>query len=50
MNAPDIVIVGAHQGVSLDPYQAEYFVRPDLGPNCLQGFQPKTNSAGSRQS
>ena len=50
MNAPDIVIVGAHQCVSLDPDQAQYFVRPDLGPNCLQGFQQKTTVAASRQS
>ena len=23
---------------SLDPDQAQHFVRPDLGPNCLQGL------------
>ena len=23
---------------SLDPDQARHFIRPDLGPNCLQGF------------
>ena len=50
MNAPATVIVGAHQGVSLDPDQTKYFVGPDLGPNCLQGFLQKTNVAASRQS
>ena len=26
---------------SLDPDQAQHFVRPDLGPNDLQGYQQK---------
>ena len=27
---------------SLDPDQARHFVRPDLGPDCLQRFQQMT--------
>ena len=38
MNAPGIVIVGAHQRVSLGPDQTQYFVGPDLGPAIYKVF------------
>ena len=31
---------------SLDPDQARHFVRPDLGPNCLQRFADGTSRQG----
>ena len=32
---------------SLDPDQAQHFVRPDLGPNCLQKFSADDTSRQS---
>ena len=31
---------------SLDPDQAQHFVEPDLGPNCLQGLSADTKMSG----
>ena len=30
--------------ISLDPYQAQHFVGPDLGPNCLQSVSEDGSS------
>ena len=30
--------------ISLDPDQAQHFVGPDLGPNCLQRLSPEGTS------
>ena len=32
---------------SLDPDQAQHFVKPDLGPNCLQKLSADNNSRQS---
>ena len=34
---------------SMDPDQARHFVRPDLGPNCLQRFSADDKVAASGQ-
>ena len=34
---------------TLDPDQAQHFVGPDLGPNCMQGLSVGYKTADSRQ-
>ena len=47
INFSNIILVSN----SLDPDQAEWFVRPDLGPNCLQrlSYQQRTKSPQARK-